>query len=229
MQKLYRSLGNYRREKPIKSSIEEISQAKQECDINLIFFNDENFLQMSKERFDEFCKEYRSIGLPFFIQTSADTLLEEKKVGMLKDIGCITIGIGLEHGNENIRKKVLNKNISDEIFKRAFHNCNLIEIRTTAYIMIGLPFETEENIMETVAFCRKIRPTSVAVSIFAPYFGTKLRGVCVKNGFIEDGYRDDISVNYRSILSMPQISKGRMEELYYKLHDLIFESGMNTC
>jgi radical SAM superfamily enzyme YgiQ (UPF0313 family) len=222
IQKLFKSLGNYHREKPTESLIREISSAKEEYGLNLIFFNDENFLQMNEERFKEFCKGYGVIGLPFFIQTRADTLLKEEWVKILKDIGCITIGIGVEHGNERIRKKILNKNIPDQVFEKAFDNCNKIGVQTTAYIMIGLPFETEENIMETVNFCRRIRTPSVAVSIFAPYYGTELRRICVKNGFMEDRYYDDISMNYRSILSMPQISKERMEELYYQLHDLIF-------
>lgn len=228
-QRLFRSLDNYRRERSIGSLINEIYYAKERHGLKLVFFNDENFLQMNEERFREFCKEYERIGLPFFIQTRADTLLKEVRVKILKDIGCITIGIGVEHGNEPIRKNILNKNIPNYVFEKAFANCNLIGIRTTAYIMIGLPFETEENIMETVDFCRKIRAASVAISIFAPYYGTELRRICVEKGFMEDRYYEDISVNFQSILTMPQISKQRVEELYYQFHDLIYGSGAETC
>jgi anaerobic magnesium-protoporphyrin IX monomethyl ester cyclase len=223
MQKLFKDAGMYRREKPIPMLIEEISQGIKECNLDLIFFNDENFLQMSRERFEEFCRRYKEINLPFFIQTRADTLLDEKRVIALKEVGCVTIGIGIEHGNEEIRKKVLNKSVSDKSFEKAFSICNSIGLRTTAYIMIGLPFETEENIMETVNFCKKIKAPSVAVSIFAPYHGTRLRRICLENGFIKDGYNDEISINYHSILSMPQISKHKIEELYYKMNDMIYD------
>jgi radical SAM superfamily enzyme YgiQ (UPF0313 family) len=222
MQKLFRNIGRYRREKPIKSLMDEIVFAVKKYQLDLVFFNDENFLQMDDERFKEFCREYEKISLPFFISTRADTLLEERKIKQLKDIGCATIGIGVESGNENIRKKILGKKVSDKILIQAFRNCNAVNLRTTAYIMIGLPFETEKNILETVEFCRRIKTDSVAVSIFAPYHGTKMREVCLKNGFIKDGYNEKISVNFKSILKMPQISEDRLEELYYQLHDLIY-------
>ncbi len=222
MQKMFRACGNYNREKQIGSLIDEISLKKKQYNLELIFFNDENFLQMNDERFSSFCQEYGRIGLPFFIQTRADTLLVESRVAMLQEAGCVTIGIGVEHGNESIRRGLLNKKIPNWVFRKAFENCNKRGMRTTANIMIGLPFETEENILETVDFCRIIQPTSVALSIFAPYYGTELRRTCVDNGFMENRYYDDISVNYRSILTMPQLSKAKIEELYYGLHDLIF-------
>ena len=44
--------------------------------------------------------------MPFFIMTRADSLLDEEKIKMLKEAGCVTIGIGVESGNEDIRKKI---------------------------------------------------------------------------------------------------------------------------
>jgi len=223
MQELFKEAGRYVRQKPSELLVQEVACMKDAHDLNLICFNDENFLQMNEERFKEFCRQYQTmVGLPFFMQTRADTLLKEDRVRTLKDIGCVTIGIGVEHGNETIRKKVLNKNTPNSIFEKAFQNCKKAGIRTTAYIMMGLPFETEENILETAAFCKKIEAESVAVSIFAPYYGTELRRVCVQNGFMDDRYYDEISINWHSILSMPQISKQRIEELYHQLHSLIF-------
>ncbi len=222
MQKLFRDIGKYNRERPIRSLIDEICLMKERYQLDLVFFNDENFLQMNEGRLGEFCREYKAVGLPFFIATRANTLLKQERVKILKDAGCVTVGIGIECGNESFRNKILNKNVSDQVIERAFSNCRDAGIRTTAYIMIGLPFETEENIVETAKFCRRVRANSVAVSVFAPYYGTELRRICVQGGFMEDRYYEDISVNSRSILSMPQISRQRIEELYYQLHDLIF-------
>ena len=222
-QKIFTSLGKYNRQKSIESVMQEIEQMKAKYSLELIFFNDENLLTMGNDRFEEFCKKYKErIALPFFIQTRADSLLDEERVRMLSDLGCITIGIGVESGSEEIRKKVLNKHIPNSVFEKAFENCRKFNIRTTAYLMMGLPFETEANILETVNFCRKIKTDSIAISIFAPYHGTKLHKICVDNGFIEDRYYDEISVNYSSILKMPQISREKIEELYYKINDMVF-------
>jgi len=222
-QEIFKSLGKYRREKPVEYLIKEVEYMKEKYDLELVFFNDENFLVMSDERFEEFCRKYKErVNLPFFIQTRAETLIDEKKVQELKETRCITIGIGVESGSEKIRKEVLNKMTSDDIFISAFANCNKYEIRTTAYIMMGLPFETEQDILSSAEFCKKIKAKSIAISIFAPYHATKLWQVCLDNGFIENKYYDDISVNNSSILNMPQLPKEKIEELYYKFNDLVY-------
>jgi len=225
-QKIFQCLGKYRREKPVESAIREIEYMKKKYALELVFFNDENFLVMSSEdRFEEFCVKYRQrVGLPFFIQTSAGTLLDEKKVKKLKEIGCATIGIGVESGSRKIRDDVLNKIVPDSVLIDAFDLCNRYKIRTTAYVMMGLPFETEQDILATANFCKKLKTESIVPSIFAPYHNTKLWEICVKNGFIEEKYYDNISINSSSILNMPQLSREKIEELYYKFNDLVYKN-----
>lgn len=223
-QKIFKSLGRYHREKPIRRAIDEMVYMKKEYSLEFIFFYDENFLMMSDERFDEFCLNYRKkIGLPFHLQTRAETLLTEDKVKQLKDANCITVGVGVESGSEKIRHRVLNKVLSDDIYIKAFENCHRFGIRTSANVMIGLPFETERDVLETIEFCKKLKAESIGLSIFAPYHGTGLYDICVKEGFIEDGYYDDISTYYKSMLKMPQFPKDKIEELYYKFGSLVYQ------
>ena len=227
-QRIFQCLGKYRREKPIESAISEIEYMKKKYNLELVFFNDEHFLLMSPERFNEFCAKYSDrVGLPFFIQTRAENLLNEEWVRRLKEVGCITVGIGVESGNEKIRKELLDKMIPNAVYEKAFANCRKFKIRTTAYVMIGLPFETEEDILMTAEFCKKLNAESIAISIFAPYYGTELRDVCVNNRFMEDRYYENISVNDASILKMPQLSKERLGELYYNFNEIVY--GKNNA
>lgn len=196
---------------------------KKEYALELVFFNDENFLTMRKERLSDFCDKYKSrVGLPFFIMTRADSLLDEQRVKILKRAGCVTIGIGVESGNEETRKKLLNKNIPNSVYEKAFEICHKHGIRTTANVMMGLPFETEENILESVEFCRRLRAKSLSLAIFAPYQGTRLRDICVESGFMEDRLYDEIAIINHSVLNMPQLDKKKIEELYYKFNDLVY-------
>jgi len=196
---------------------------KNQHKLELIFFNDENFLTMKTERLSAFCNNYKTrVNLPFFIATRADSLIDEERAKMLKEAGCVTIGIGVESGNEEIRRKLLNKNISNAVYKKAFENCHKYDIRTTANVIIGLPFETEENILESALFCRKLNAKSISLAIFAPYHGTKLRDICVQEGYIEDKIHDQIATINASILTMPQLTKEKIEYLYYKFKDLVY-------
>jgi len=224
MQQEFKGLGKYTREKPIDVAIREMVYLKTKWSLELIFFNDENFLTMRDERFLEFCDEYENkVKLPFFIMTRADSLLNKDKIQRLKNAGCVTIGIGIETGNEEIRKKLLNKNISNDVFRTAFDNCHQYNLRTTANIMIGLPFETENNILESARFCKELGVKSLSLAIFAPYYGTKLRKICIESGFIEDRYYEGIATINHSILEMPQLGKNKIEELYYKFNGLVFD------
>jgi anaerobic magnesium-protoporphyrin IX monomethyl ester cyclase len=223
-QQIFRSLGKYNREKTIDKAMQEMSYLKGKHGLELIFFNDENFLTMKKDRLMEFCSKYKeNIDLPFFIMTRADSLMDEEKISILKDTGCATIGIGVESGNEAIRKKLLNKNISNDVYKKAFENCHKHDIRTTANVMIGLPFETEDNIRESASFCRELDARSVSLAIFAPYHGTKLRKICIDNGYVNDGLHENIAIINDSILTMPQLSKDKIRELYYKFNDMVYK------
>lgn len=222
-QEIFKCLGYYHREKPIEYAIKEMEYMKDKYNLELIFFNDENFMMIGKNRFEEFIKKYKEkINLPFYIQTRAETLLDEGKIKMLKEANCATIGIGVESGSERIRKEVMNKNIPDSVFEKAFANCNKYHIRTTANIIMGLPFETEKDIITSAEFCKKLNTESIGISIFAPYYGTKLRKVCIEQGYMEDKFYENISMSYHSILKMPQITEEKLEELYYNFSNMVY-------
>jgi len=178
---------------------------------------------MSAKRFQKFCIEYkRRIGLPFFIQTRVDIAINRKRVGMLKEANCVTIGIGLETGNCKLRRGILNKFIPDDTYIEAFRIYHKFNIRITASIMIGFPTETEEDIQSTIEFCKKVKPESLNVSIFAPYHGTSLRKFCIDKHYIEDVYDETMSINRPSILNMPQLSRETINEYYYKFADEVY-------
>ncbi len=222
-QEKYRGLGRYNRHKPVADAIAEIATLKKDYGLDLVFFNDENFLSMGEARLAEFCRRYRAeVGLPFYICTRADGLLNEPGVALLKEAGCHTVGIGVETGNEELRFKVLNKKIGNRVYEQAFANCHKHGLRTTANIMIGFPYETEENIRESADFIRRLEARSLSISIFAPYYGTRLRELCVAEGYMEDKLCGEIGIVDRSILRMPQISAERIEELYLGFHDQVY-------
>ena len=67
---------------------------------------------------------------------------------LLKNAGCEFINVGVETGNEWLRRKVLNRQISNEQTINAFKIIKDVDLNVAAYYMIGLPFETPEMIEE---------------------------------------------------------------------------------
>ena len=65
---------SYHREKPIPTFIDEVTEAIKKYKIDFIYFTDESFLSMRKDRLEEFFDAYEKIKLPFFIETRVETV-----------------------------------------------------------------------------------------------------------------------------------------------------------
>ena len=196
----------YVRQKNIDLFMNEVKEKINKYNISYLYLVAENFLSMKKDDFDEFIKQYKSIGLPFWIETRPETVTEYKLLS-LKEVGCEGISIGVEHGNEDFRRKTLNRFVSNEKIINAFKIAKKSNIRVSANNIIGFPTETRELIFDTIKLNRKLKADNVIVNIFCPYRGTLLFDVAVEKGYIDKDY---ISGDYRGInagLNMPQLSR----------------------
>ena len=170
-----------------------------------VYFNAETFLAMSKPEFDEFLKMYKDIKLPFWIQTRVETL-NEYYVQNLESVGCNRISIGLEHGNEDFRKKIVGKGFSNQRIVDLFKMLDRSSIPITINNILGFPDETRELIFDTIGLNRQLGSDSCNAYIFTPYQGTSMYNDAADRGFLSPGVETD-SILTGSILNMPSISK----------------------
>lgn len=208
--KLFDGLGSFVRTRSIDKAFDEIEFLRDKYDLQLLFFIDDNFLGMPRDRFNYFCQEYKKrIDLPFYIQTRSEVVKEEY-VKKLKDINISTIGIGIENGDEGLRKK-MNRYMSNETLERAFEIVHKYNIRSTANIIIGMPYEEEAMLQKTVELLKKIKPKSISINYFQPYLGTLMREQAVKLGYIPgDHIINDSNVS----IDMPLFRKERQVHFY---------------
>ncbi|KAF0122023.1 MAG: hypothetical protein FD151_970 [bacterium] len=178
----YRGLGPYHRVKNIKQSISELKLTITKYSFNFVRFWDEDFTSLREEFLKRYCEEYlKEIDLPFLIYSRVDTVTQ-KKVGILKKMGCRTFAMGIESGNEIIRRNVMNRQISNKLIIEKFNLVKSYDIRTSAYNIIGLPHETREAIFDTIELNRQINPDSFSVTLLEPYKGTPIREMCEEQG-----------------------------------------------
>jgi len=213
----------YHRTKSVPKLIQELIHKKERYNLQLMAFCDTNFIQgIPLETLREFVYSYKKeINLPFIIQTGSEYITEEK-LGLLIEAGCVTASIGVESGSEFIRKKVLKKGPSKKKVREVFDLCRKMNFRVTANYMIGLPFETEEHVWETIRFNRELNPPSIAVTYFSPFLGTRLYDLCMEQGFYK-GFDPHASVYDTSPLIMPQFPTERIREMVK-----IFTDDFNT-
>jgi radical SAM superfamily enzyme YgiQ (UPF0313 family) len=208
--RLYQGLGKFVRTRSIDKAFDEIEYIRDKYDLELIFFIDDNFLGMSAERFNYFCQQYKErINLPFYIQTRSEVVTEEY-VSKLKDINISTIAIGIEHGDENLRKK-MNRHMTNENLIKAFDIVHKYNIRSTANIIIGMPHEEERMFKETIKLLRRIKPRSLSINYFQPYRGTLMREEAVRLGYIP---ADHIIGDSNVCMDMPLFRKEKQIHYY---------------
>lgn len=118
---------------------------------------------------------------------------------------------GVESGSEKIRREILRRPISDEMIISAFENAKRVGIKTFSYNMIGIPYETTEDIKKTIELNKKINPDEVQCTYFYPFPGTDLFYLCEENGWILDRKIKDY--NAESIVKYDNISADELKKL----------------
>lgn len=203
----------FHREYSIERATDELAHLKKKYKLNMIKFWDESFLATSDERLVKFKELYlKIVNLPFIIQTRPETITE-KRVKILKESGCVAVSMGIESGDYYIRHDILNRNVSAGTIIKAFSILNKAEIRTSAFNMLGLPYETRRGVFRTILLNRLAKPTTSGLGLFYPFKGTKLREVCLKEGYIK-GDEEPVNLRNDTILNMPQLSRKQLLGLY---------------
>ena len=197
-------LGNFLRRKTMKNLRAELKQYQKLYDPGFFYFVDDVFLARPKSEIFEFCDMYEEFSLPFWFNTRSENC-EIDTMERLKEVGCYRISFGIECGNEQYRQKVLRRKISnDELIYRFNEIIGKSGIAFSLNVIIGMPGETRELVMDTVELIRSIEKyDALTVSIFTPYHGTVLRDVAVENRWMDE---DAITTHTtaRSLLSMPK-------------------------
>ncbi len=228
--KLYKEnkAGNYFRVKSPSRVINELKHQVDKHKANYVYFNSETFLAKRENIIEEFGKKYSAtIGLPFWCQTRVETITE-KRIKILQDMNCDRISLGLEHGNEEFRKKMLNKHFKNEDVIKAFKILEKSKIPITVNNIVGFPDETRELAFDTIKLNRQITADTLNALFFVPYTGTPLRQYCIDKGYIDSNTKTDSCIK-RSVLNMPNFTareiKGivRTFPLYVKMPESYYD------
>lgn len=218
----------YFRVKTVNKVISELKHCVKKYKADYIYFNSETFFSRPDADIENFAKEYiSSIGLPFWCQTRVETI-SEVKVRLLKEMNCDRISIGLEHGNEKFRKRILKKTFTNKQVVSAFDILDKSGISVTVNNIIGFPDETRELAFDTVRLNRSIRADSINAYFFTPYSGTPLRNYCIEKGYYKPD-RGIINTMRDTILDMPRFPAEEIRglvrtfPLYVKMPESYFE------
>ena len=210
--RFYKGLGhNFYRKKNVDLVYKELKYFKDVHKVEYNYFWADTFLGMSTKELDQFCEMYSEINLPFWMQTRPETITDYN-MSKLKSVGLHRISFGVEHGNEEFRKKILDRRWKNKDIIEKLKIPKKYEIQFSTNNITGFPTETKKLAFDTIELNRHIDATNTSIYSFVPFHGTPLRKMCEDLGLIK---HETITkcLTAESQLNMPQYPPHEIEEI----------------
>jgi len=141
-------------------------------------------LSINTNRVVELCQKMLEAGLKLTWSCNADNhSLNEEKISWMKKAGCHTVSVGIESGDDGLLKKYA-KPITTAEITNTIRLLNKYRLRVLGYFILGLPGETREMALRTIALAKTLNIDVASFAIATPDIGTRLREEAVAKGWI---------------------------------------------
>ena len=176
---------NYLRFRTIAGVINELKYLYKTYNPNLFFFGDEMIFAKPDYVVELFQTIKQELDVPYGCMSRVE-YINPQIVEVLHETGCKYIAMGIESGNEEFRKRHLNRAMTNDQIEKAFSMVLKRGIFTSSFNMLGFPFENDDLLTEeTIKLNQKIKPDYTLFSVFYPFPGTKLYDRCIELNLID--------------------------------------------
>lgn len=204
--------GSQVRKRSPENIVEEIKDCVEKYKIkNFVFWSD--LFNDDREWVLDLCEAIIESGLDitWSANTRADTA-DDEMAEYMYEAGCRLVSIGVESGSQYILDKIGKKITIDqirntmEVFKHA-------GIKIYNYFVIGLPWDTEDTIEETIEFAMFLNSDYISFYTATPLPGTRYYKFAVDNNLI-DGKEEWQHAYYNPVVPTLCLNKERVFELH---------------
>jgi radical SAM superfamily enzyme YgiQ (UPF0313 family) len=178
--------GTYVRRRSVPHVMQELRAARAAFPkLRTIAFSDDIFAP-SPQWLEEFCAAYRrEIGLPF-IMFSFPTMVDDKKVRVMRDAGLWYTTIGIQSGSERIRRDCYERATPDQTIIKACRSFARHGVGLNLDFIGDNPYETDDDRHATMELLTRL-PKPFNFNFFSlTYFpGVDLTERALRDGFIQ--------------------------------------------
>lgn len=138
-------------------------------------FKDDTLVMTGVEWFDDLERRLRERGLShasWSCQARVDQI-GRSLIERMKRCGLEGVAFGVESGSQKVLD-FYRKGITPEQTIQAFDICHELGVGTHAFIMLGAPMETREDLEATIRLVERIKTESISVSVATPSPGSAL-------------------------------------------------------
>lgn len=180
--------------------------------VRYIIFCDDTFT-LNRERVMEICRRMRRLrGLSWSCDANVMTV-DRDMLRAMKRAGCWSISFGLESGSPQVLES-LNKRIDLSRARRVVEETRAADIHVKGLFILGTPEESRESIRQTQRFIASLPLSTMNLSKFAPYPGSRLHAL-VAGGLAADHAQTN-GMNFvvpSRHLSIPKLEKAYAQTL----------------
>ena len=214
----------------VDSLLNELDFNIKEYGITRFRFYDDTFTS-SPDRTVEFCTKF--VQRKFHNKLRWGCLsrvngVNEKVIRALEEANCSSIALGVESGSDRILE-CLKKGITKNMVREKTNIIKQSKLLLHLYFMIGSPHEKECDIIESYRFIKELKPDSINLTTFTPYFGTALYDYCYSSGILPENnvvsMYEEIGHHNKYNYFCPEIQRERFIELV----DMMMELADQVC
>jgi len=206
---------------PIKV-VDEIQYLHDKYGVEALVFRDQVFTANTK-RTIELCDELirRRLRMKWLCETRLDTVNEEL-LKKMKRAGCMRINYGIESGDPNLFSSGAKAHAKQSLgeFLAKVQLTEKVGIFAHVFILLGLYGENWNTIHNTMEMVKRLKSTSIGVTIATPYPGTSFYNEAKEKGMI---LTDDWSkyTSYDPVIRTEELSAEdllRARDMMHEIH-----------
>ncbi len=178
---------------------------------NFVFWSD--IFNIDKEWVMDLCQHIIDSGLDitWSANTRADTA-DEEMAEMMYKAGCRLVSIGVESGSQEMLNHIGKKITLDDV-RLTVRLFKKFGIKIYNYFVIGLPWETEETVEDTIDFAIELDSDFISFYTATPLPGTKFYDYAKEHNLI------NADTSFKSAYYYPSVNAHSLtKEQIFKLH-----------
>ncbi len=161
----------------------------------------------------DLCKKLIESGLniTWSSNTRANTM-DDEMASLMYKAGCRLVSIGVESGSQKMLDAMGKKTTLSDI-RNTVKILKKHKIKIYNYFIIGLPWETEETVEETIRFAIELDSNFISFYTATPLPGTNYFAYAMANKLVE-GNLDFTNAYYKPVVKSYTLSRERIFELH---------------
>lgn len=216
----------------VNDYINELIRLRDKYNVEYFEFWDELFFGNIPYVMELFALYQEKVKIPFSVVSRIE-VMDYDLCKKAADAGCEAIYFGLESGNEEYRKKYLKRFDKNQQVLDAAENCKKVGIKRIIFNIFGMPFETKDQMLDTLELNKKINPEFFYIFTYIPLKGTKLYEIAEEAGLLYDSLRTIHYVDgiYSGNIKMniKQVGDSATEEEFNEVCKLMVEYQSSTA